>query len=424
MLWEGVGFDPLPEETIRMLLARGITQHIRLDAKMIPTAKALQAAGSPVIVMEGKAGAWPYPLAGDPALWAHQYPPDQVVPPEWRSLPNPARIAGWSVAADQIRETLRSFKSAGVNVNAIWLDYENEPAQASYAAALASPTTRAELPAAALASEREFRNYTRQLWQNLLSTYVAAPIREIYPAASVTNWITTISTPERALRGWTDEPHPPSGPTEFTATNPIAYAIDTYFLNAWKPEYPLDQRHVDRFYTHVLLRQVSDDAYNRAQIAPHMISIPWVARWVPDHPRQRTPVMSREAYREALRHLWLRGISGMLVFNPVRADYEHMALTEVEDAAAVYAEMFAFREFLEKSEVMNYEYPGPQDNSVLWSGLRLYDELLVRTTNLGGSRKALALPLRTGGTIEIEVPPGNSSYRHVRASNRVPNTLP
>ena len=65
IMWHGVGFAPLDADQIQMLLARGLTQHLRLDKSMIDAAKALQEAGSPVIFMQGDAGSWPYSLAAD-----------------------------------------------------------------------------------------------------------------------------------------------------------------------------------------------------------------------------------------------------------------------------------------------------------------------------------------------------------------------
>ena len=73
IMWHGVGFAPLAADQIQMLLARGLTQHLRLDQGMIDAAKALQEAGSPVIFMQGDAGAWPYSLAADSSAWAHQF---------------------------------------------------------------------------------------------------------------------------------------------------------------------------------------------------------------------------------------------------------------------------------------------------------------------------------------------------------------
>ena len=54
IMWHSVGFAPLASDQIQMLLARGLTQHLRLDKGMIDAAKALQEAGSPVIIHAGQ----------------------------------------------------------------------------------------------------------------------------------------------------------------------------------------------------------------------------------------------------------------------------------------------------------------------------------------------------------------------------------
>ena len=46
MLIAGVGFKPLPEADIQMLLARGIVQHLEPKETSLPAARALQKAGS------------------------------------------------------------------------------------------------------------------------------------------------------------------------------------------------------------------------------------------------------------------------------------------------------------------------------------------------------------------------------------------
>ncbi len=421
ILWDSVGYEPLPAEAIHTLLARGITQHIHLNEAMIPVARALQAAGSPVVIMEGKSGVWPYNLVQDKAEWAHQYPEDLQVPRQWRETPSPTRFRGWAVAADRIRVTMEKFREAGVTVDAVWLDYEGEPSMANYHAALLSPSTRGLLPPEVLMDEDAFYRFRRQLWVQLLSAYVAAPVREVYPQVSVTNWVATLSSPENPPYGWANLPHPPLGPSLFTATCPVAYAIDTAFLNNWKSEYPLDQRHVDQLFMHVMLRQVSADTYNRMRMAPYLDSIPWVARWVWDQPGQKAPVMSRAWYRESLRHLWLRGIDGMQVFNPVRPGYAAMAIYEIIDASAIYDEVLAYRDFLERGEVMNLKYPAAQDDGVLWSGLLLGDEAIVRIFSQGPSDTVIELEPWEGYKLELNAVKQGATY-HLslnRAGKRV-----
>jgi hypothetical protein len=160
----------------------------------------------------------------------------------------------------------------------------------------------------------------------------------------------------------------------------------TMFFDQWKKSYPLDREHVDQLYTHLLMREVSTDAANRKIFAPHLESVPWVARWCSDGAQNedaQRPIMSRERYREVLRHLWLRGIKTMQVFNALMPGYEEMALYEVQEAVAVYDEMLDVGDFLENGEVMNLQSPKIQDSGVVWSGLRVGDRAVVRTFKQG-----------------------------------------
>lgn len=412
VLWEGVGFEPQPPAVTRMLLARGLVQHIRLDARMIETGRALRAAGAPVIAMEGRSGTWPYDLAPPGEPWRHSYPQHAQVPPAWRSLPAPTRFRGWAVAADQLRAVLLAFREAGVRLDGVWLDYEGEPSQANYWAARGSPASRRLIPEAALRSEASFGDYRRQLWNQLLSAYVAAPVREIFPEVAVTNWVVTLASPTAPVLDWSNRPHPALGPTLFTHSNPVAYAIDTAFL-ANRPAQPyLEQPAVDRLYTHVMLRQVSADAHNRSRLAPHLGAVVWIARWVPDNDTP-TPVMSRARYREALRHLWLRGVDAMEVFNPLRSGYEEMAVMEVIDAVAVYDEMLAYRRMLEAGEPLNFAYPGVDAPGPFWSGLRLGDEVLIRVAHQGRPGTVVTLEIEPwpGQRISLRVPYEGRTFR-------------
>ena len=106
ILWEGPGFTPLPESTLKALLSRGIVPHLRPETSMIESSLAIQAAGGPVILMVGKSGSWGY---GYPKVVA------------------PADISAWKTAGNNMRDTLISFRDAGVIINAVWLDYEVNP---------------------------------------------------------------------------------------------------------------------------------------------------------------------------------------------------------------------------------------------------------------------------------------------------------
>jgi len=426
VFWHGPQWEGVSDADLKAYAARGMVPTVRLVTEDIPRAQHLQRLGLRVIALEGKGGSWPYDQAGDPRLWALDLPPGAGIPDRWRREPDPLRLDLWARAADHIRGVLRAYQSAGVTLDAAWLDYEGHPSIQDYQALLAAPKARAKVPAAALASPQAFFDYRRQLWIQLMSAYVAGPIREFYPSASVANWIHLLSSPERPIHSWDNVRHPDLSATLFTATNPVAYGIDIAFLNTWPAGRTPDHASVDRAYMHILLRQTSVDAQNRALKAPYLHAVPWVARWVRDLDDRRTPVMGRVAYREALRHLWLRGTAAMQVFNPLRSSHPAESLAEVQDAVAVYDELLAWRDLLDHGEVMNYQVPGPDDQGLLWSGLRTANTALVRLYPVGeNAPKSLDLEIWAGQRAVLQASPGGTSYRIERASaGEQPRVLP
>jgi hypothetical protein len=410
MIWDVRSGEPFTEKTAKVLLERGIVAPVRLDLAAIPIAQQVQKAGAPVILLDARNGSWPYDLVGDPAKWALTFGKDAQVNEAWRRVPVPGRLEGWEVAAQRLREILREFREAGVRVDAVWFDYENAPANIPFEAAKASREAGKEIPSSALANADAFDRYRRQLWIQLLSSYIAAPVREIYPGASVTNWMAVLSSPEIPAPGWTNKPLPPTGPTLLSASNPVAYGVDSAFVALWDKDLPSDRRDIDRGYLHLLLRQVSADAANRRRVAPQVDAVVWVAR---DHrilTDRTVPTMSRAAYREALRHLWLRGADAMQVYNGLRPGQSAIALAEVQDAATVYDELLKHRDFLDQGEAMNLDVPAPQHEGGIWSGLRLGDHALVRAVSLTGADATVEIGGWQGFSLPVTATPGGVTY--------------
>jgi hypothetical protein len=405
ILWECGNFKPQPAEHYRDLLARGLTQHVRLDTNHIATALALQAAGSPVIMMQGAGGAWPARLAGERSLWQHRLDPGFKPRDDVHACL--LITEGWAIQADRVRQTLRAFRAAGVTVDAVWMDWEGDPYSwiDAYEQASHCARCRETIPAYALAAPPAFHAWRWRLYLDLLAAYLAAPVKEIFPKAETTNWMLVLSTPERPVVSWSDRAIPPGIPALFTASNPVAYGNTVYWRKAWDATWTADRDSVDRFYMHLLLRQVSADAANRARWAPWMKSFPWVDRWCPDDEDPSIPLMSRERYREALRHIWLRGVAGMQVFNPARKGYRAIVLSEVEDAVAVYDEMLEYKDILARGQAMNTNVPGPRDAGVLWSGVMSGDRAVVRVVRLDGSSGRFTLEPWPGQRVEIEAGP-------------------
>lgn len=390
VLWKGPDARKLSAEDISMLIARGIAPTIRLDPDFIDAAKRISATGAPVIALEARSGHWPYARNDNR-----------------NGTVDPTDLSGWRRAADRLAGVLGELKSAGVELNAAWLDYENAPVNLLREQV---DMSRIALPSRVMDDAESFRVYRRQLWLSLLSTYIAAPIRESFPAASVTNWVVSASRADSPLLDWHNRPHPRTDIGLFTATNPLAYGVDVAFHAIRGSEPIVSQRQVDRIYTHILLRQVSADAYARRLDAPHLESIAWVARWVNDLGDRRTPAMSRESYREALRHIWLRGINGMMVFNSVRSGLSQMAVLEVLDAAAIYRETMPLWGIVSGGEVMNTEIPEPKRNSVIWSGIRDDDEAIMRVSNPLAVDLSIEIEAWPEETLRIPAPTGNHYF--------------
>ena len=418
ILWQAGPFEIQPPDVYKALLARGLTQHIHIDEKMIPIAKALQDAGSPVIMMEGAAGQWPASLAGDPKEWAHQF--DAGYTPKSPVHACPAITKGWAINAGKIRDTLQKFKDVGVTVDAVWMDWEGDPVGGAdrYEQAAHCARCRATLPPGALADEKSFNDYCWRRYMELTGGYLAAPVAEIFPACSTTNWHATVSTQAHPVRKWLDDAICPVVPPFFTASNPVAYG-NTVSFRLWKPEYKADREHVDQFYTHLLLKEVSADTANRLAWTPGRRSVPWVCRWCPDDPNPKIPIMTRERYRETLRHLWLRGISDMQIFNPLREGYETLAVNEVQDAVIVYDEMLEYRDFLDEGTPLHLDIPKPQDGGVLWSGLRLKDRAVIRTFKPGDGKTKVTVEPWPGRKIALEATPAGKTYLLVLKNGKI-----
>ncbi len=315
---------------------------------------------------------------------------------------------------------MQKFKAAGVNVNAAWLDWEVEPypGKSQWREARDCKRCQKQFPAGVLDNYDLYRAFITRLHNNLFSTYFAAPILEVYPQCSVTNWEAVLSSTEIPTTNWSGRRKiPATGIGLFTATNPVAYGNTIWYRYSWKEErgWPLDVAHMDRVYTEVMLAEISDNEANIQRYAPEIQSIPWVDRYCVDDNDEKIPILSRERYREILRHCWLRGADGMQIFNNAwfrdRPDRMNIVTEEVEDAVAIYDEMLGYRDLLDNGTVMNTVSPKAEDNGPIWSGLRYEDEAVIRTFTQSNHTATLTVTAFPGTKpVKLKCPPEGATY--------------
>jgi hypothetical protein len=77
---------------------------------------------------------------------------------------------------------------------------------------------------------------------------------------------------------------------------------------------------------------------------------------------------------------------------------------------AIYDEMLAFREFLDKGEILTFDVPHEQDDGVLWSGLRLGNRAVVRVFKQGGGKAKATIRPWGQKAFELEADPTGQTY--------------
>lgn len=397
ILFEGLENISTDPNTILELRKRGLTPTVRLNAQSLPLLKAIQAAHAPVILTGRRSfhppeKNIPYSLAGTPEDWAHTYPDFIKVPPKWKQTPCPTLEQGWQMESEHLRQQWQAIKDENIEVDALWLDYEGEPNTANHLACAMCWRCQDQIPHEVLQDEQTFLAWKRTRWIQLISNYYAKPFLDIFPEASMTNWSYVLSTQAHQPANWLGNPRPLSGTSHINTTNPVAYGTDFAYERLAKQHPPKNQSDIDRLYTQAILEQVFADAQNRKNINPAMRAAPWVAQWVIHTDNPEHPVMSQAAYRECLRHIWLSALAGMQVFNPRYKGYTHRAMLEVQDAIAVYKELFPYAQIIHQGTPAFYQWDTLHTTQpIIISALRHKNKLLVRTTNLSKEAQTVRL---------------------------------
>jgi hypothetical protein len=386
---------------IAQLAERGIVPTVNLGWQWSITgaltmARALQEGGRPVNIL------FPEPHL----LEAHIYKSSTV------GIVAPTALSGGLVrrwpcfpeadareAAELLRQQLQPFKDAGIDVHGVWLDDEGlpHPWNGAYFAQRLAEECRSRYPADVLASFGVFAEWTREFRASVF-TEVVRPSRELFPRARFGNYgDTTSGTASRF---------------SLDALMPALYA-NTRDLPAAFPGGAPSQAAVDGFYAGRLLRIFSE---SNSRKSPGKLSIPYVSRFVPDNASSQYRLgMSQRAYRELLRHVWLRGADALFLFNhgfPTKPQIvtHEASFASVEDARAVYDELLAHRLFLERGTPASFAVPKDLSRDALWSGLRVGEVCLVRATPPAGAAATVRVAAFDGAGVDLDVPAEGAYY--------------
>jgi hypothetical protein len=418
--------DGTLRRAIDQLAERGIVPTVQMGWEWTPDgalamAQTLREAGRPVYLLIPDAELVERGSYSDTTVWVTG--PDASLGGRERRWPCLPLADPWAGAA-RVRELVQPFKDAGIELSGVWFDDEAlpHPWNGVYEAQKGSPDCVQYYPIGALADWSAFQRYVFGLRTDLQSSVMADPVHVLFPKARVGNYHEAASSADVPFVDEGGNSYPPRSLGRLDALMPSAYANTLHLARLARAEAPT-QEAADRLYFFLLLRTVSTANANKA---PGKVSVPFVSRFVRD---DQSPAvrfgMSQQAYRELIRHVLLRGSDGLYLFNlgyPGSPVTPAESFESIEDARAVYDEMLAHRDFLDRGKPMTYAVPTPDGLTVIWSGLCLPDRCLVRTVTLGPETRQVMLEPFPGLRVTLDAPSTGASYVVRRDGRVVPAT--
>lgn len=293
----------------------------------------------------------------------------------WPCLPTAQTSSG----AKSIQHLLKPFQNA--EVSGVFSDFEGlpNPYNGIYTAQKNSVNCSGLYPHGTLGNFNSFVHYTFNLKNRLLSDMLAEPVLAFFPDALVGNYKSYESSKETPFYDESGTARPPCQLDRLNVMMPKAYANNGYlrhYIRWWANP---NQDKVDWIHLAVQIRIISSASQNKN---PRTSLVPFISRKVVKGKNlSQWASISSGFYRELVRHVLLRGVDGLYLFNagPKAGVTATESFESVEDARAVYDELLAYPRFLQFGEPMNLKWPRPDHPEIVWSGLRLADRCLIRT---------------------------------------------
>lgn len=358
----------------------------------------------------------PQHVGGDKTIWpddAAWMPPDEKIPfggkRAWPIFP----LADTTAATQSVHAIFQPFKDAGIEVAALWTDYEGLPNPYNGAwYAQQTPQARRHYPDPSVLNDFEsFKKYSADLNRKIQRELYLQPLRQLFPHAIWGAYFAHNSSSAHPFVDPNGATTPPVVCEPGTVTMPALYANTRLLPRHINADWVITQPMVDDIYWHIMLRTLCASTVNDTSDS---ICVPFVSPCVADDrtPRFGSWFISRPRYRELLRHVWLRGADGMAAFNPgpPYCPSPQIVFESMEDAREVFDEMLTFRKFLEQGTPINYTVPAMYDRSPFWSGLKLDDAILVRVVSLDNQPRPVTFATFAGRSVTLTAPAEGAFY--------------
>ena len=392
---------------IDQLGARGMVPSIPVGPGYYPPyeiayGQALEAANLPVYVVVPKLdvlssnayqNATVFGTYTDPSGTVYKYP----------CLP----LADGSIGAAWTEQQLAPLQQAGIHVNGVFFDDEGPPdpwPTGMYESQKDDPTVASYYPAGALDSFESFFQYTYQLRSTLESQIMADPVHQMFPGAVVGDFNAYQSSAAVAYTDIQGTQFPPRDLGTVDVMMPGLYSQYVMLQKEAPPAKP-NQKWADATLFSRWLTTASTALSNRG----NKQFIPFVSSDVPGlwNTAGMNFMMSRAAYRETLRHLWLRGANDMFLFNGTATPTASLQM--MDDSRAAYNGLLAYRNFLSQGTPMNVTPPA-SSAAPIWSGLRLGNQALVRTFSPSGKAAKVTIEAFTGVKVTLPAPAAGAGF--------------
>lgn len=355
-------------------------------AKMLLNAQAIHKANLPVHLL------YPTIPGEQEGLW----PADMWV--QWKDKKFPVvDCFDTTLAIKRLKHTLKTYQDLGIPIAAYWSDHEGQPNpwNGTYFAFRDNAENKAKLIKPEMTKSKSiFGEYTSKLKTQIFKEVFVDTFSQISPKTMWGNYCYVDSTknmPAVDINNHKSNPNQIPDDINVVRMHNV-YAYGRILHRYIKPD-EITTKKVDRIFYHMMLKTFSSSVRNTPK---EKTIIPYIGPYVDQRENYDIP-MSQPAYRELLRHIWLRGADSMFVFavhrktDPSKNNSALQSLKTVEDTRMIMDEVLAYREFLEHGQAIHFTWPSPTDTGVVWSALQLKDKVLVRYVTLGDPVKSFII---------------------------------